>query len=89
MKTLPTQFIKSGFRFEQVKRIGNHAIYRKQHKFETVQTFEVIRIKSHNGYEIAGNHIEAAECYPSNEEWGVGGWTYLNLEKAEERFNSL
>lgn len=89
-KTLPLNFRKNGFDFHQIWREGDKAIYKKTHDSAPDHpSFETIRIKTHDGYVIAGKTVEPAECYPSHEEWGTHGWTYTDLDKAKERFGKL
>lgn len=82
MKVLPLEFTSKTFTYRQVKREGNVAIY-SQHDHPTSKpgAYEVVVIKSHNGYVMAGVPIPAAEMYPSDSSWGKLGWTYsLHLD---------
>ena len=81
MKTLPKTFSKNGFEFEQIDRRGDLAIFRK-HKKSRCVSYEVVKIQSHDGYEIAGKKIEAGECYPPSESWGSLGFTLPTYEAA-------
>ncbi len=83
MKQLPSTFTKSGFDHQLLLRIGDVAIYRRNRVKSAVVHFEVVRIGRHNGYELAGNHIPAAETYPGAEQWGSKGWTYSDESHAE------
>jgi hypothetical protein len=87
MKILPEKFVKRGFKHTLVKRQGNVAIY-KRIQIETAQKphYEVVIITSHNGITIEGNYIEPGELYPSTSQWGLSGWTYNQLEDAQEKF---
>lgn len=91
MKKLAASFTKKGFEYTQVKRKGNFAIYKQKNvKVENpTPRYEVVEIKSHNGYEIGGSKIAAAEVYPGSSQWGILGWTHLDLESAEKRYNKL
>ena len=90
-KPLETDFISRTFRFEQVKRINDVAIFKKTALKGPIRAhnypagFEVVRISRHNGYEINGTKIEPAETYPSDSQWGISGFTYRDLDKAEDR----
>ena len=94
-KPLETSFVSRTFRFDQVKRVGDIAIYKKTALKGPIRSsdhaagFEVIRIGRHNGYTIAGSTIEPAETYPSDSQWGIAGFTYKELDKAEARFNDM
>ena len=89
MKVLEKSFTRKKFQYDQICRNGNLAIYTQPHTESQGQTFEVIVIKSHNGYEIAGTRIEAAEVYPSDTQWGILGWTYQTLEAAKNKLKTL
>lgn len=89
-KLLPTPYNKNGFEHTQLFREGDVAIFHKVHlnpRFDA--GFETVVISRHDGYEMAGNMIEPAECYPSPEMWGTRGWTYTNLLLARDRFAKL
>ena len=91
MKKLEKKFSKKGFIYTQLKRVGNKAIYsQKREENDAKQLrYEVIVIKSHDGYEIAGNKIPAGEVYPSSTQWGTLGWTFVDLQDAENKFKKL
>jgi hypothetical protein len=91
MKKLEVTFSKKGFNYSQVTRKGNFAIYKQENvKVKNgSKNYEVVEIKSHNGYEIGGSKIAAAEVYPGSSQWGLLGWTYSDLKSAENRFNKL
>lgn len=91
MKPLPVEFDRKGWHFKQLKREGMIAIYLRTKPGITsqIESYEVIKIRRHNGYVVAGNRIEAAETYPSSCHWGEHGWTYRSFEEALVRFNSL
>jgi len=91
MKKLEKVFTKKGFKYTQVERKGNVAIYKQESISVTdpKPNYEVVQIKSHNGYEIGGSKIAAAEVYPGSTQWGILGWTHLDLSSAEKRFKRL
>ena len=90
-KPLELQFTKTGFRFKQLVREGDLAIFHKVALDPRPHDagFEVVVVGRHDGYEIAGVKIEPSETYPSNEQWGNKGWTYPDLYNAEVRFERL
>lgn len=94
-KTIEPEFMKSGFRFHQLKRDGDTAIFHKVaikgnvHPATYDAGFEVVKIGRHDGYELAGIAIEPAETFPGSEQWGISGWTYKNLFAAEQRYDSI
>lgn len=90
MKVLETQFTKKGFRYTQVKREGDIAIYEQyQNSIGKVVGFEVFRIAKNKAYMIAGNIIPDQEAVPGNEKWGTEGFTCGSLASAEIRFQQL
>lgn len=91
MKKLEKEFTKKGFKFTQVTRKGDVAIYKQVNEKlkNSKANYEVVQIKSHNGYEIGGSKIAAAEVYPGSTQWGLLGWTYQDLPTAEKRFKKL
>ena len=94
-KPLETEFTKNTFRFRQLRREGDIAIFHKVAMQGTARPkahdagFETVVVSRHNGYDIAGVHMDPAECYPGNEQWGQKGWTYTTLFEAETRYEQL
>jgi hypothetical protein len=94
-KPLKVDFVKKGFQFNQLYREGDIALFHKVGLKGSIHTknfdggFEVIVISRHKEYELGGVKIEAAECAPSDEQWGTKGWTYTNLYDAERKFKQL
>ena len=90
MKKLPLTFQKYGYRFAQVRRSENKAIYR-QCIGERLVGYEVIkiRIRPKRYNTILKRKEPDKEVYPSKEEWGNWGWSCGNLEKALSRYNTL
>ncbi len=96
MQILPKVFRKYGYDYKQVIRNNKTAIYKQ---FDNdVTYYEVIRIKHYLKDRIAkfkknGKIIESiiskGEYYPSNEEWGGYGWTYMDLTDAKNKFEKL
>lgn len=89
MKILEKSFTRKKFQYDQLCRKGNLAIYTQKHLESEGLTYEVIIIKSHNGYEIAGTKIEPSEVYPSDTQWGILGWTCQTLEAAQNKMKKL
>lgn len=87
-KPLKENFTKKGFEYKLIKRVGDKAIF-EQTKGKKIKLYEVIKIRRHDGYTIAGVTMEPAETYPSDSEWGTFGWTFTNLEKAQEKLESI
>ena len=75
MKVLNKEFKSCGFNFKQIKRKDDIAIYRKVPLTGNSDSYEVIKISRHNGYNLGGNFVQPAETYPSNSLWGTHAWT--------------
>jgi len=88
MKTLEKKFTNKNFSYKQVVREGDVAIYEQKliDDQATISRYEVIIIRSHDGYEINGNKIAPSEMYPSANQWWQLGWTCLTLEDAQKHF---
>jgi len=90
VRILPTKIHKYGYCFTQINRINNIAIYKQtKSSFKHFKAWEVIKIKSHDGYELVGIPFEPAEMYPRSNRWGTDGWTYTVYEDALKKFNQL
>jgi hypothetical protein len=91
MKKIEKKFYKNGFTFEEVKRVGEFAIFARYKEEFKEQTFhyETIVIKSHNGYAFAGVEVGPSEIYPSSSSWGRLGFTFNSYERAEEKLEQL
>ena len=83
MKKLQKIFIEGKFKFEQLARQGNVALYRKSYTLGKSYTFELITIKSHNGFKMGEVTIPPAEMYPSDKTWG-GDVARTFMEKQED-----
>src|SRR5260370_37243972 len=82
-KPLPIRFRRGGFNNRQICREGDFAIYRQTWKGnEHSATFELIRIRRRDGFQIDGRFVEPAEVYPNSEAWGVVGFTLTDKEAA-------
>lgn len=91
MKVIADTFTKNGFDFNLVKRAGSVAIFAKRERGcpDEVPTYETVVVRNRKEREAFGVTFEAGEFYPSNEEWGVFGWTYYDLAGAEAKLLSL
>ena len=86
MKPLPEQFKRAGFRFEQIKRSGQWALYRKTRDGAggVIENYEVVRLRIRPAGEIFGKWTPEHESYPGNETWGTDGFTYQDEDTARE-----
>lgn len=93
MKELDKEFEDRGFKFEQIKRIDNIALYRR-YKIGHPKSFhyEVIKVLSNKDSFLWGRFLPASEYYPGWSVWGTCGFTYCgdkfgeaqSLKKFEE-----
>jgi hypothetical protein len=89
MKILALEFASKGFDHKQIERTGDVALFERRRVGKGYPHWEVVKIGRHNGYEIGGVKVEAAETYPSSESWGTKGWTFQDFTKAQAKFRSL
>ena len=87
MKTLSLEITKKGMTYRQMRREGMVALYSQHLKGRVGKplAYEVIVIKTHGEYTIAGNTIEAGESYPGDEAFGILGWSYSTLMPQAEQ----
>lgn len=90
MQTLATSFRHNGFNFDQIKRRGDIALFRKMKPHFTVDYYEVVIVQKHGELKWPNGSITPpGENMPSNEQWGTKGWSYDNQEDAEMKFLEL
>ena len=87
-KLLAKEFRRSGFKYRQLAREGNAAIYEQTRIGcpEPSVAYEVIRIRCRDGFLIGGRFVEPAEVYPASELWGRDGFTFTDRTKAWVNF---
>ena len=87
-KPLPKEFRRNGFNFRQMAREGDLAIYEQTWLScaEPSRSYEVIRIRRRDGFQIAGRFVEPAELYPPSELSGADGFTFPDRNKAWDKF---
>jgi len=88
-KPVPVTFTKKGFTYNQLKRVGNVAIYEQTRSGSALCNYEVVKIGKHNGYTMGGAYIEPSETYPGSSLWGIMGWTCTSIDGAMTRFHAL
>jgi hypothetical protein len=86
VKTLEFPFYRSGFTHELVERNGMVCLVRRS--TQTHSHYEVVNLRVEPDKEWFGNFYPEHERYPSDEQWGTHGFTYLatDLERAQKRF---
>jgi hypothetical protein len=90
-KPLPKEFQRDGFTYRQIARETDAAIYEQSWNgcCNPSVSYEVIRIRRRNGFEIGGRFVEPAEVYPNSEAWGVDGFTLTDRERAFAKLREL
>jgi hypothetical protein len=75
----------------QIAREGSAAVYEQTWigSPEPSVCYEVIRIRRHDGFQIAGRSIEPAEFYPKSEAWGVDGFTLTDKDAAFAKMREI
>ncbi len=90
-RPLATEFTERGFRYRQIKRVDNLALYRVDRKAISGEYhhYEVILVTAHDGFYVdeGKTFIEPAEIYPPAKVWGTRAWTYTTKEDAEKRYD--
>jgi len=90
-RPLPEKFGREGFHYRQIARDEVAAIYAKRWTgcAEPSLSYEVIRIRRRDGFQIGEKFIEPAEVYPKSEAWGVDGFTFTDRNKAWAKFSEI
>ena len=92
MKKINNTFKKDKFNFVMQSRIGMLCIFSKQSKTGRI-TYEVVRLKALEAeeYTCMGRHVILGdrEVYPRSEEWGIRGWTYIDIATAQAKYSEL
>jgi hypothetical protein len=90
MKKLEKEFESAGFKYKQIHREKNYAIYERKYIDSLSDPhYEAIKILSHNGMEIAGKKLPPSEYYPSSNSWGTNGYTCINKKAAYNRLDRI
>ena len=89
---LPLEFKFRGSMFIQLRRQGNICMYERRDD-DGYKCWEVIktRVKKGGVYVIGGVEVEfkTKELYPSDENFGLYGWSYGDMVGAEERYRKM
>lgn len=91
IQPLTTAFTEGNYRYTQIERQGDIAIYRQQHKDNPkVVRYEVMRIR------IAPEHLwpdgrvtPKREAYPGASQWGNVAFTCYSLDESMAVFHRL
>ena len=98
-KRLPTQFLRSGWWYKQLKREGNLGIYEQYdpNNREKVAGYVVAKIRTQGEKLLpSGTILPPQEIFPSPSKFTTDGFVYMpksakssGLEKAEKKFGEL
>ena len=90
-RPLPKEFRHCGFTYQQIAREGDAAIYEQTWLgcAEPSPSYEVVRIRRRDEFQIAGRFVEPAEVYPASEFWGVDGFIITDKNKAWDKFSEI
>jgi hypothetical protein len=90
-KPLAKQFRRDGFIYRQIAREGDAAIYEQTWSgcSNPSVSYEVIRVRRRDGFEISGRFVEPAEVYPGSELWGADGFNFTDKDAAFARLQQL
>ena len=90
-KPLPVEFRSGGFNYRRIAREGGAAIYEQTWSgcSNPSVSYEVVRIRRREGFQIDGRLVEPAEVYPKAEAWGVDGFTFTDKDAAFAKLRVL
>ena len=90
-KPLPTRFRRDGFDYHQIAREGDAAIYEQRWTgcCNPSVSYEVVRIRRREGFQIDGRFVEPAEVYPKSQAWGVDGFTLTDKDAAFAKLREI
>jgi hypothetical protein len=88
---LPKEFRHNGFKYRQIAREQDAAIYEQTWTGcpNPSVCYEVIRIRRRDGFQIDGRFVEPAEVYPKLEAWGLDGFTVIDKDAAFAKLREL
>jgi hypothetical protein len=90
-RSLPKEFWRGGFQYRQIAREGDAAIYEQTWIgcAEPSPSYEVIRVRRRERFQIGGRFVEPAEVYPNSKAWGVDGFTLTDKDAAFAKLREL
>lgn len=91
LKTLKESITFDGYILKQLQRAEKKALYQQGDDH-----WEVVKIRIKKLYRTCSNESSlidqgflSREYYPCSEEWGSYGWTYISLEEAQTKYETL
>ncbi len=90
-KPLQKEFCHDGFQYRQIACEGGAAIYEQRCSgcAEPSVSYDVIRVRCREGFQIGGRFVEPAEIYPKAEAWGVDGFTFTDKNAAFAKLREI
>jgi len=90
MHILELELEDGRFRYAQVERRENVALYTQTHKASGHVRYEVIKIKIQAEHTWPnGVTTPEKEAYPGSGSWGRDGWTFFALATAQQKMGEL
>jgi hypothetical protein len=94
MELLPFEIKKNGFIYKQINRTENAAMYSQNIENDEIPVaYEVFQIRQQKesvskmgGVDIV---FKAKELFPSDEQFGLTAWSFIDKRKAEARFKGI
>ena len=90
-KRLQKEFRHDGFQYRQIAREGRAAVYEQRASgcAQRSLSYEVVRVRLREGFQIDGRFVEPAEMYPKAEAWGVDGFTFTDKDAAFAKLREI
>lgn len=92
MKELAEVINRNGFVYKQLKRGDRAAMYTQTLVDEdggSFKAFEVFKIKIGKAKIVFGVELPEKEKFPSDEDFGKWAWTYLDYQRALDKFDKI
>ena len=88
---LEKKFERYGFSYRQIHRTPSAAMYEVRIGEDGALAYEVVKPVIAKQRNMDGSWIPCPpyECYPSSEQWGSRGWTYVEADKALMKCESI
>lgn len=84
MQPIATEFAEGNYRYTQIERQGDVAIYRQTHKENPkVIRYEVVRIRVAPAHTWPNGMVSPErEVYPGSKQWGNLGFTCYSIDQS-------
>lgn len=90
MRKLKSTYKKNGYIHNVLYNDSNFAISEVYDEdTDKVICYEIFQIIKNKSMKIAGREVEPWESCPSNEDWGMKGWTYRTYKEAENKLELI